>query len=142
MKVLFIPSRAEFNGCSLNHCYGFKINVGFNLRTFQHSATLACVGFTEPPSGWRLFCSVFYDNAPLTAVVALKGGKMSGRCFFIIIRRRRSRTAYRVPRLPAATRMLHPHYITATAALIFAVCCSRKAPITTGVSFILEHGFN
>lgn len=21
-----------------------------------------CVGFTEPPGGWRLFCSVFDDN--------------------------------------------------------------------------------
>lgn len=154
MKGHFILSGAEFNGCSLNHCYRFKIHVGFYLKPCQPSATLARVGLTEPPGGWRLSCSFLDDSAAPPAgfseslnesALPLDGGKMSGQCFFIvIIRRRRRRTAYLVSRLPAATRTLHPHYITATAALIFTDCCSprRKAPITTGVSFILEHGFN
>lgn len=152
MKGRFILNGAECNGCSLNHCYSFKIHVSFYLKTCQHPATPVRVGLTEPPGGWRLFCSFLDDSAALTAdfseslnelALSLERGKMSGQCFFIMNIRRR-RTAYRVSRLPAATPTLHPHYITATAALIFTDCCSprRKAPITTGVSFILEHGFN
>lgn len=133
MKGHFILSGAEFNGCSLNHCYSFKIHVVFYFKTCQRSATLARVGLTEPPGGRRLFCSFLDDSAALTAgfseslnelALSLERGKTSGQCFFIMIIRRRRRTAYRVSRLPAATRTLHPHYISATAALIFRVLFS------------------
>lgn len=67
MKGHFTLSGAEFNGCSLNYCYGFKIHVGFYLKTCQRSATLARVGLTEPPGGWRLLCSSLDNSAALPA---------------------------------------------------------------------------
>lgn len=89
MKGLFILSGAECNGCSLNHCYSFKIHVGFYLKTYQPSATLAHVGLTEPPGGWRLHCSHLNDSVALTAgfseslsELALGGGVRNVRSVF------------------------------------------------------------